>query len=530
MARLRTLWVIAPLLLGACSFINAPDEIDPGTGGGGTGGAGGTGGETGGTGGTTTSEMAVCGDGKVTGDEACDDDNTTPGDGCSAECAEETGFTCTEDDAGLSTCQKNCGNGVLDADEQCDDGGKGDDATIAGDEDPCDDECRFKEFDIEASDNTAIVNEVPTAAFRRDADTKGVDQASFYAIWRTTAGNKIRGRQYKFDGTPLLGTASVDFSDLSASDPDGHVMCTAASNRSLFFWRDPVQDKIMSERFESNSGKPGPQVSLGFVDPEPNPSCATSPAPDNTFVVATTKPSSTLTDVFVQPFSSFGAPMGAPVDIGDALAPNDTAAWGLTGGFMVAWAPDPDGAGFISAQQLDKNGLPVPGAVHQMTDAADLEPREMVGGLLGPLGNGSRFVVVYTRLAEDMSHREVVFRIFSMPDPSTPPVGSAPVVVAAGTNEQSEPRLGVNPTTKKFVVVWTALANQEDVLYRVFDEEGAPLTEPTTANELQVGKQLSPGVAVDPMTGHVAIVWGNDIANDTKPPRISGKVFANLLQ
>src|SRR5262245_12173567 len=104
MARLRSFFLVAPLfLLGACSFLNAPDEIDRGTGDGGTGGTAGTtsstegGGGTAGTGGTTTTAMMdVCGDGKVTGTEACDDGNTDLEDGCTATCVVEPGFKCDE--------------------------------------------------------------------------------------------------------------------------------------------------------------------------------------------------------------------------------------------------------------------------------------------------------------------------------------------------------------------------------------------------------------------------------------------------
>ncbi|HJL15922.1 MAG TPA: hypothetical protein RMH99_09710 [Sandaracinaceae bacterium LLY-WYZ-13_1] len=49
---------------------------------------------------------ATCGDGEVEGDEVCDDGNTEPGDGCSADC----------------TSDETCGNGVLELDELCDDG------------------------------------------------------------------------------------------------------------------------------------------------------------------------------------------------------------------------------------------------------------------------------------------------------------------------------------------------------------------------------------------------------------------------
>ncbi|MBU0766495.1 DUF4215 domain-containing protein [Patescibacteria group bacterium] len=61
----------------------------------------------------------VCGDGTVwAGHEACDDGDTSSGDGCSATCTVESGWTC----AGTvpSVCQK-CGNGLIEGTEACDD-------------------------------------------------------------------------------------------------------------------------------------------------------------------------------------------------------------------------------------------------------------------------------------------------------------------------------------------------------------------------------------------------------------------------
>jgi len=65
----------------------------------------------------------VRGDGfRVSGNEACDDGNLVSGDGCSASMTIEIGFNCSEDLSGKSTC-KNCGNGKLEGDETCDDAG-----------------------------------------------------------------------------------------------------------------------------------------------------------------------------------------------------------------------------------------------------------------------------------------------------------------------------------------------------------------------------------------------------------------------
>ena len=53
----------------------------------------------------------------IEGPEECDDGNTNSGDGCSSNCEIESGWGCTENSAGLSTCSQvsPCGNGVLEA-------------------------------------------------------------------------------------------------------------------------------------------------------------------------------------------------------------------------------------------------------------------------------------------------------------------------------------------------------------------------------------------------------------------------------
>mgnify|MGYP002399958061 CR=1 FL=1 len=66
-----------------------------------------------------------CGDGTLDTDETCDDGNDAGGDGCSATCAPETGFTC--DDASPSVCTATCGDGLVAGEEQCDDGDAGND-------------------------------------------------------------------------------------------------------------------------------------------------------------------------------------------------------------------------------------------------------------------------------------------------------------------------------------------------------------------------------------------------------------------
>jgi cysteine-rich repeat protein len=66
----------------------------------------------------------MCGNGNTDVGEECDDENLTNGDGCSAACTVEDGWICQESPDGASECELLCGNGVLDEEEDCDDGNR----------------------------------------------------------------------------------------------------------------------------------------------------------------------------------------------------------------------------------------------------------------------------------------------------------------------------------------------------------------------------------------------------------------------
>ena len=67
--------------------------------------------------------VACCGNGVVNTGETCDDANASAGDGCSAACLIEPGFTCI---GRPSVCfPAGCGNGFVEPGEQCDDGNTG---------------------------------------------------------------------------------------------------------------------------------------------------------------------------------------------------------------------------------------------------------------------------------------------------------------------------------------------------------------------------------------------------------------------
>lgn len=80
--------------------------------------------------------LEVCGDGLILGNEECDDDNDQPLDGCDSECKLESGWACPF--VGVRCVAAECGDGIVAGFEQCDDGD-----AIEGD--GCSDDCRLEE-------------------------------------------------------------------------------------------------------------------------------------------------------------------------------------------------------------------------------------------------------------------------------------------------------------------------------------------------------------------------------------------------
>ncbi len=66
----------------------------------------------------TVASTAVCNDGVIGFPEECDDQNTASGDGCSATCTKEVGWTCT---GAPSACDEICGDTLVVGAETCDD-------------------------------------------------------------------------------------------------------------------------------------------------------------------------------------------------------------------------------------------------------------------------------------------------------------------------------------------------------------------------------------------------------------------------
>ncbi|HWP05358.1 MAG TPA: EGF domain-containing protein [Polyangiaceae bacterium] len=153
---------------------------------------------------------AICGDGLVVGEEAmaggCDDGNTANGDGCS-NCLVDTSYSCSGQP---STCDKTCGNGQVDGAEGCDDGNMmtGDGCTS------CAVETGY------ACDNTLY----PSLCADIDECKSGIDDCDAHA----TCENQIGGFKCTCDdGYTGTGSTCTDVDECAGTnDCDAHATCT----------------------------------------------------------------------------------------------------------------------------------------------------------------------------------------------------------------------------------------------------------------------------------------------------------------
>jgi cysteine-rich repeat protein len=115
----------------------------------------------------TCPAVAQCGDGVVDDDEDCDDGDLVDGDGCSASCVVEPGWSCTGEP---STCEPICGDGLVVGDEACDAGVLNGDpsgcCTASCAYRPAGEECRAAAGDCDVAEQcTGTAAECPADAF-----------------------------------------------------------------------------------------------------------------------------------------------------------------------------------------------------------------------------------------------------------------------------------------------------------------------------------------------------------------------------
>lgn len=133
---------------------------------------------------SVTYTVPVCGNSLVEAGEACDDGGTTPGDGCSATCTVESGYSCTGEP---SVCSEVCGDGIVTVSEECDDGD-----TSAGD--GCSATCTVEEGWTCDAGEPSICTENPASSSSSSAHSYAPPEPGAYNL--DSSGSLIMASAY----------------------------------------------------------------------------------------------------------------------------------------------------------------------------------------------------------------------------------------------------------------------------------------------------------------------------------------------
>ena len=152
----------------------------------------------------------VCGNGALEAGEGCDDRNTAPGDGCSATCTQEAGYTCT---GAPSACATTCGDGVVAGAEQCDD-------RNAVDGDGCQADCTLTPGAPRVV-TCATLAPLPTATCEATAGDAGLLVSGTVLV----PGTVLRGGQVAIDAAGLITCVGCDCSGAAGAATATRITC-----------------------------------------------------------------------------------------------------------------------------------------------------------------------------------------------------------------------------------------------------------------------------------------------------------------
>jgi len=228
-------------------------------------------------------------------------------------------------------------------------------------------------------------------------------------------------------------------------------------------------------------------------------------------------------DIFAQRFASHGAPVGGEflvntVTSGRQLYPS--VAVGSNGTFVVAWESEntpEEGKKAICGQLYDGNGLEF-GAEFIINEA----PAVCRYPAVAADANGN-FAVVWL---DDRSSNSILARLF---DANGSARGNTFEVSTVKFSSITRPSISMD-AAGQFVVVWDGdpdRAALDDIHARLFDPNGAPLSEQFTVNTTLDGPQRHPQVAMNDR-GEFVIAWEIQTDPDVTEREVYGQRFDSL--
>ena len=207
----------------------------------------------------------VCGDGVLQGTEQCDDGNTKSADGCSSLCKLEAGWVCPL--PGTACNAAKCGDGIVAGNEECDDGN-------TNDNDGCSSKCRLQTTTTTVAPTTTTPGK--TTVVNWTCPTPGA------ACVKTTCGNGTReGTEQCDDGNVKALDGCTPDCQLEPNCPNGK--CIAVCGDGLLFDFDGNGDGKPDEACDDGNTRNGDGCS-STCTVEPGYSCTAQVAAPPTYL------------------------------------------------------------------------------------------------------------------------------------------------------------------------------------------------------------------------------------------------------
>ena len=213
-----------------------------------------------------------------------------------------------------------------------------------------------------------ITNEIlantSTAGNTWAVDVNSNNTGAFVVVWRDDSNDRIRGRKFNADGTPVTGS-DFQAGPLGSGSPKNFEPSVGVFEDGSFIvaWRESSAGGICAQRFDTNQNPVGTPFVVTSKKTEQQYSTSIAVAPDNTFVVVWRDVGfSNSDDIVARMFDAAGNPLGPDFAVPENPG-NDEFECSVgsdnAGNFVVVWK-DRNGPTSIAARYFMVAPPPVP--------------------------------------------------------------------------------------------------------------------------------------------------------------------------
>ena len=194
-------------------------------------------------------------------------------------------------------------------------------------------------------------------------DVNSNNTGAFVVVWRDDTNDRIRGRKFNSDGTPVAGS-DFQAGPLGSGSPKNFEPSVGVFEDGSFIvaWRESSAGGICAQRFDTNQIPVGAPFVVTSKKTAQQYSTSVAVAPDNTFVVVWRDSGYKSDDVVARMFDAAGNPLGLDFTVPENSANDEfecNVGMDNAGNFVAVWK-DRNGPTSIAARYFMVAAPPIP--------------------------------------------------------------------------------------------------------------------------------------------------------------------------